>query len=103
MITQFSRVFGGHLYVIHSSKLHLRSLLSIAASTTVEQDTGDGVLAFSLPRVLGAGWRWQVGQKLSDPIEIEFPSLAEASAAQWGSLKDRWGPPPKPFVVAQRG
>lgn len=32
---------------------------------------------------------------------MEFPSLAEALSAQWGSLKDRWGPPPKPFVAAQ--
>ncbi|CAM9955753.1 unnamed protein product, partial [Hapterophycus canaliculatus] len=43
----------------------------------------------------------QIGQDLSDPLEMEFPSLAEASAAHWGSLKDRWGPPPKPFVAAQ--
>lgn len=43
----------------------------------------------------------QVGQSLSDPIEVAFPSLEEAFAAKWASLKDRWGPPPKPFVVAQ--
>lgn len=44
---------------------------------------------------------WQVGQNLSDPFDMEFPSLAEASEVQWVSLKDRWGPPPRPFVVAQ--
>ena len=65
-------------------------------------DAGDDTIAFSFPHALGF-WRWQVGQNLSDPIEVEFPSLAEASTAQWGSLKDRWGPPPRPFVVAQRG
>lgn len=43
----------------------------------------------------------QVGQNLSDPFEMEFPSLDEALEVPWGSLKDRWGPPPKPFVVAQ--
>lgn len=43
----------------------------------------------------------QIGQNLSDPFEMEFPSLDEALGAPWGSLKDRWGPPPKPFVVAQ--
>lgn len=43
----------------------------------------------------------QIGQNLSDPFEVEFPTLDEALEVQWGSLKDRWGPPPKPFVVAQ--
>lgn len=43
----------------------------------------------------------QIGQNLSDPFDMEFPSLEEALEVQWGSLKDRWGPPPKPFVVAQ--
>ena len=66
-----------------------------------------GVLPFAFcPSLVFVGWcqyrRRKVGQKLSDPVEIEFPSLVEASAAEWGSLKDRWGPPPKPFVVAQR-
>lgn len=43
----------------------------------------------------------QIGQNLSDAFDMEFPSLEEALEVQWGSLKDRWGPPPKPFVVAQ--
>ncbi|CAM9857878.1 unnamed protein product [Pylaiella littoralis] len=46
-------------------------------------------------------YRREVGQNLSDPFDMEFPSLAEASEVQWVSLKDRWGPPPRPFVVAQ--
>ncbi|CAM9277058.1 unnamed protein product [Laminaria digitata] len=70
-----------------------------AAFYTVETFGYDGFLFCDLgPKHT---YRREVGQKLSDPIETEFPSLAEASAAQWGSLKDRWGPPPRPFVVAQ--
>lgn len=43
----------------------------------------------------------QIGQNLSDPFDMEYPSLEEAAEVQWGSLKDRWGPVPRPFVVAQ--
>ncbi|CAM9434302.1 unnamed protein product [Ectocarpus sp. 6 AP-2014] len=70
-----------------------------AAFYTVETFGYDGLLFCDLgPKHV---YRREIGQILSDPMDMEFPSLEEASAAQWSSLKDRWGPPPKPFVTAQ--
>lgn len=46
-------------------------------------------------------YRKEVGQNLSDPVDAVFPTLEEATAANWGSLKDRWGLPVTPFVVAR--
>lgn len=45
--------------------------------------------------------REQEGQKLKEPEHLAFPTLEEAYSATWSSLKDRWGFPPKPFVVAR--
>ncbi|CAM9195434.1 unnamed protein product [Choristocarpus tenellus] len=45
--------------------------------------------------------RREVGQGLSDPIDMEFPSLEEATAAKWGSLKDRWGHVPQAYITIQ--
>ncbi|CAN0043805.1 unnamed protein product [Ascophyllum nodosum] len=70
-----------------------------AAFYTVETFGFDGFLFCDLGQK--HTYRQEVGQNLSDPMEMGFPSLEEASAAKWGSLKDRWGPPPGPFVVAQ--
>eukprot|EP00752_Nemacystus_decipiens_P005543 g5015.t1 len=70
-----------------------------AAFYTVETFGYDGLLFCDLgPKHT---YRREIGQNLSDPFDVEFPSLEEALEVQWGSLKDRWGPPPKPFVVAQ--
>ncbi|CAM9995952.1 unnamed protein product [Scytosiphon promiscuus] len=66
-----------------------------AAFYTVETFGYDGFLFCDLGSK--HTYRREVGQELSDPLEMEFPSLEEALAAQWVSLKDRWGPPPKPF------
>ncbi|CAM9381057.1 unnamed protein product [Discosporangium mesarthrocarpum] len=48
-------------------------------------------------------YRREIGVgKLGDPVDVEFPTLEEAMAAEWASLKDRRkGDIPRPYAVLQ--